>query len=112
MIMQETKDYINKAFGVELQNAISHYGDRYASTHEAYAILKEEIEEAKSEFELVENNLVFVWNLIKKCDPKDRRQYGFLQGMKERAMNAVAELLQVLAVIQKYKNTLGDRKDV
>lgn len=112
MIMQETKDYINKAFGVELQNAIMQYGDKYASTHEAYAILKEEIEEAKVEFELIENNLVYCWNLIKKSDPNDGRQYNHLQSLKEHTTNAIAELLQVLAVVQKYKNTLGVSDDV
>lgn len=70
MIQDETKELINKAFCVELENAKKNYGDRYASAHEAWAVLKEEIEEVSYEYEFIGNNLLYCWNAIKSNNVK------------------------------------------
>lgn len=104
MIQDETKELINKAFCVELENAKKNYGDRYASAYEAWAVLKEEIEEVSDEYEFIRNNLLYCWNAIKSNNVKSQKEV--LNNIEERAKNLIAETLQVLAVVEKYKNTL------
>ena len=49
MIAKNASKAIEKAVCYELQNIVKKYGPTYASEHEAYAVLKEEIEEAAEE---------------------------------------------------------------
>ena len=103
MIKAETKELINQAVQVEYENACS-YGEKYNTEHEAWAVLKEEIEESKEELEMIQNYHSMVWNLI-KLNKGDKN--FCLDTMERHARNMVAEGCQVLAVIRKFKRTVG-----
>ena len=54
----------------ELQNIRKVYGKQYASLHEGYAVLLEEVEETESELERVKEELSELWSCIKQNDNK------------------------------------------
>ena len=102
MIKQETKDLIEQAVKIEYENACS-YGKVYNSEHEAWAVIKEELEEAEEELDFSKDYMTMIWNLI-KLNKKDKD--FFLDNLERHARNMVAEGCQVLACIQKFKKTI------
>ena len=76
----------------------------YVDDHHFYGILKEEIEEARDKFDIIETNLdgsdnfMDMWKLIKK-------NYGIVnsvQFIKRHTIKCIEELSQVLAICDKY----------
>ena len=65
MIAEKASDAIDQAVCYELQNIVKNYGAVYASSHEAYAVLKEETEEAAECLNLLESHLEEIWKSIK-----------------------------------------------
>ena len=108
MIKQETKDLIEQAVKIEYENACS-YGEVYNSEHEAWAVIKEEIEESKEQLDMLESYHSMIWNLI-KLNKKDKDFY--LNNIERHARNMVAEGCQVLACVQKFKKTIGIESDI
>jgi hypothetical protein len=53
MIAEKASDAIGQAVCYELQNIVKNYGAVYASSHEAYAVLKEEKRRSCRVFELI-----------------------------------------------------------
>ncbi len=99
MFAANTEDLVSRAISEELEVARTH-GKKFSTNHEAYAVLKEEIEETRSELEMAENYLIFFWNLVKKdAYPKELRDK--IEVIYESAKNAAKEALQVCAVCRK-----------
>ena len=74
----------------------------FNSTHEGYAVIKEEIEEAQDELEEVNCTLNDVWDCTKLNymeSSMDRVKY-----LKQRAINLAAEAIQVAAMCDKFLN--------
>jgi len=72
----------------------------FNSTHEGYAVIKEEIEEAQDELENVSDNLSNIWDCI-----KNNNLGGSMLNVKylrTYAINLAAEAVQVAAMAQKY----------
>lgn len=69
----------------------------FHSAHEAYAVIKEEVEEAESELELLQEQIGYMWMLIKN----DNNMPLLLQKAKIYAENLAAEAIQVTAMCQK-----------
>ena len=108
MILDATKEFINKAIECEIQNAVQSHGEKYSTSHEAWAILKEEIEEASDELEKVETLSKIMWNAIKQDNNKWQKSH--LDAMREYALNLIAETCQVIAVVDKFQKTLEGKK--
>lgn len=98
MIKEETIEFVEKGIEEEIKNAKT-YGEKYNSLHEFYAILKEEVEEMKFEGEGVCDNLVFLWNLIKKENDEKIKEY--IKIVEVYAEKAALEAIQVCAVCRK-----------
>lgn len=65
MIATKAKESIDQAVCYELQNIVKEYGPTYHSTHEGYAVLKEEVEEAAEDMKQMEQKLEHLWETIK-----------------------------------------------
>jgi len=95
------KDYevtINQLIADELNRANEMYPD-FHSYHEAYGVLKEEIEEADHDMEYVKIHLNNVWAYT-KCNDQGKALMH-IGCCKERARNAIYELIQVCAMCDK-----------
>ena len=72
----------------------------FNSPHEAYAVIKEEAEEAEYECALIKDALSQFWSYV-KCDGGAPDMLDCLDQTKEKAMNLAAEAIQVTAMAQK-----------
>lgn len=101
MFDEMTKKYIQAAISSEKQNAIENYGLTYNSDHEAFAVLKEEVEETRDEQIQVKNGLYKFWNEIKNNKNIDEKNIAFIC---EHAEKLALEAVQVAAVCKKILN--------
>ncbi|MBR5291691.1 MAG: hypothetical protein IKU32_02115 [Clostridia bacterium] len=69
--------------------------------HEAYAVILEEYEEAKEEFDLMEYPMHCVWFETKENDIESALLCT--DGVETRAIKAAAELIQVAAMCRKAR---------
>lgn len=98
---------IEKLINEELQNANKKF-PLFSSWHEAYAVIKEEIEEAEEEVAVMsEIELESLWNNIrsKTSDEADKfMKIGIIRG---HAVRGIEELIQVAAMCDKAAMSLG-----
>ena len=97
--MNAVKDKLIALVGEELEAANAIYPP-FASMHEGYAVLKEEVEEAKREQERAEYNLHQLWLFVRHDQPRDAKQYA--TKIKAQAMQLAAEAIQVAAMAEKF----------
>jgi len=71
---------------------------KFRSTHEGYAIIKEEVEEAADEMESIDSWLEQGWRYIKA----NQNAIDEIVAMKQHAINLAAESIQVAAMCQKF----------
>lgn len=72
----------------------------FNSTHEGYAVIKEEVEEVSDEKEILDMELGNMWCFVK--NDNNNRTLGEAVKMKVRATNLAAEAIQVAAMAQKF----------
>ena len=99
MFDNKTEKLIRESVISEYVNACKTYGEKYNSLHEGYAVLKEEIEEAKQELEYLEDHFTSFWNSIKIDD-----KASALADVRTVAFDAIRmaeEAVQVAAVVRK-----------
>ena len=99
MEAQLTKDYVNAAIKAELEKAKKDWGSKYSSTHEAYAVLKEEVEEAADDLNIIQDDLAFLWNMVK--GNSDKPYSAALKHIQETALALAIEAVQIAAVAKK-----------
>ena len=95
---------INQAVCYELQAITKKYGAHYASPHEGYAVLKEEVEEAEESIQLLNEKLSKIWQNI-------RINWNDPTAVYEAQQSAVAlaeEAVQCAAVCERFIATLDD----
>jgi len=85
----------------ELEKANKEFQPKFNSTHEGYAILKEEVEEASDELEEVQDQLKYMWDGIKRNNSTFYTT-EIAKRMKTYAINLSAESIQVAAMCQKF----------
>jgi len=98
---------INQLIEDELSRANAKYPP-FASRHEGYAVLKEEIEEADEEIETIKLVICDLWFDV--CHEKDKSRTwdvppdkSIPNCIESRAINAIKELIQVAAMCRKFK---------
>ena len=99
MKAQLTRDYVDAAIKAELGKAKKDWGPKYNSTHEAYAVLKEEVEEAAVDLNLILEDLAFLWNAVK--GNSDKPYSAALKHIQETALALAIEAVQIAAVAKK-----------
>lgn len=106
MIATKAKESIDQAVCYELQNIVKEYGPTYHSTHEGYAILKEEVEEAADDLHELEWMLEVLWQNIRinyKVDDD-------LTKLKGVAVALAGEAVQCAAVLEKFLSSVEEIK--
>ena len=104
MIAKKASESINQAVAYELQNIVKDHGAVYASEHEGYAVLLEEVQEACEASKYMQDNLEAVWSDIRN---------NFLEGIesdlgqvKEWALALAEEAVQCAAVCERFFETI------
>ncbi len=96
MIKRTMKD-VNYLVQNELDMACETHGDKFNSGHEAYAVIKEEVEELEAEVKLIQSTIDYMWWDIKYDDPYGDR----LEEIEKYATRAACEAIQVSAMARK-----------
>ena len=100
-MMTKLKAEVTKLVDFELEMANKEHGERFNSAHEAYAVMKEEYEEAKDNFRDVDIllNQLF-WDSCKY----NESSVPYAENIKSEAIKAACECIQVAAMAQKFIN--------
>lgn len=81
----------------ELDMASEEHGNKFHSDHEAFAVLKEEVEETLDELESVAFRLSVMWDDVKQDD----KIGSHLADIEKHAMQCACEAIQVAAMARK-----------
>lgn len=84
----------------ELVSANTKHDPTFNSQHEAYAVIKEEVEEMLKEINWMQFSLDRIWELTKSDDNCTK----LYEKLKESAISAVQEGIQVIAMCDKAMN--------
>lgn len=97
-MMKRLMENVNELVKQELKLANENFPP-FNSRHEGYAVLLEEVEEAKSEMEMVSTNLGYVWTSIKSDIPSIP-----MTGIRICAVRLACEAIQVAAMCDKFSD--------
>lgn len=100
MFADKTKEQIDGAIALEYENAKKNWGDRYASLHEGWGVLEEELWEARKEYRGMKNNARTLFKFI-ATDVNRRDIDNALAYIMINARQLAMEACQVAAVCQK-----------
>lgn len=102
MIAEEATKSIEQAICHELRNIVKKYGPTYASEHEGYAVLLEEVEEACEVANYMQDALKKLWTSIRQNEFSNfelSQIYNYAIGLAEEAV-------QVAAVCERFMETV------
>ena len=105
--MNAVSEDVEKLVEKELASANEQF-PAFASEHEAWAVMHEEIDECREVFELLTRQDVLLWECV-----KGNRGYadGLVKEMREAAEMLACEAVQVAAMAQKYRDMLGEEEE-
>jgi len=98
--MEKLKNSVEKLKEIELADSNKKFSPIFHTTHEGYAIIKEEIEEAQEECKYINHELNCIWDYVKRN--KIENALAHMKNVKEYAINLSAESVQVAAMAQKF----------
>lgn len=77
----------------------------FASQHEGYAVILEEIEEARTQINALERHFGYAWDAVKH----DENAKSRIERCKDFAVWAACELIQVDAMCEKFQKLEGKK---
>lgn len=98
--MQELIKKVERLADFELERA-NRVHTPFASAHEGYAVILEELEEAKEALSIAEYQLGTLWKFIKEDDMYMAQAVA--AAMLDELIPAAAELVQAIAMGKKFK---------
>lgn len=104
MIAEKASESIEQAVAYELQNIVKKYGPTYASEHEGYAVLLEEVQEAMEAYRTMEARTNFIWSAIRNNVLKEQNYH--ISEVKEYAIELAKEAVQCAAVCERFLETI------
>jgi len=99
---------IREVIGWEYSRAVATYGAMNNSDHESYAVILEELQEAKEQYDALEDSFAYFWKLT-KTNAEPQFKLSTLNVMREAAEWLAAEAVQVAAMIYKSQITLQEK---
>jgi hypothetical protein len=110
-MMKKLKESVKGLVKAELLMASKDYGDRFHSAHEAYAVILEEYEEAKEEFDNMEYPLSSFWDCVRFPSYSESHEpNSHLSDLENTAIRAACECIQIAAMARKAQVEYGDSK--
>lgn len=100
MFTEEAKKEVEKAIAAEVVNAES-YGTTYASEHEAYAVIKEELEETTEVLTQASKYLEYFWEKLKSGHFSEEDRKNNIVHIHQYAQSVALEAIQVCACCEK-----------
>ena len=108
MFSESASSYLSKSIEKEIENAET-WGKNFSSNHEAYAVLKEEVEEASEELDKVKSSLNIYWHAIRTNAYKNCMEQC-VKVIEDATFSTIKELVQVMAVCHKTLKTIKKEK--
>jgi ribosomal protein L37AE/L43A len=105
--MEQLKSQVLKLADEESQRSMIKH-PLFNSTHEGYAVLKEEVEEAEIEMLNIKFELDNTWGYIKR--DKTDNTLTHIKNLKNYAINLASESIQVAAMAQKFIDSMDGEK--
>ena len=106
--MVELIQSVAKTVAEEQLRAEKQYGKYNASSHESYAIIKEELDEAADDLTALSESMSKFWSSIKNNSVVE--QISSTIDAEKNATQAAAELVQVAAMCRKARKTIMEAK--
>lgn len=103
-LIAEVRECVEREYG----RASAKFGPTNNSDHESYAILLEEVDEAKDEISHVDDNLDAFWTSVMR-NHWDTVKLQQCKNVERCAILAACELIQVAAMAKKAAVTICDR---
>lgn len=97
IMMKKLREEIAEIMHKEYSRASEAYGPKFVSEFEAYAVIKEEIEESSEELKHINEIFENFWEEIKKGTVSKEK----LEKMRQHAINLACEASQVAAMMHK-----------
>lgn len=110
MFNKHTETRVETLICGELRTAKEQHGESFNSLHEAYAVALEELGEASEKVDMAKYYYEYVWNRI-KSDEEKKIIVESLNGTRNYAVEAIKELAQFAAMIDKTLETLEKEKE-
>lgn len=107
MLIMEVMELVEHEYG----RASAKFGPTNHSDHESYAVILEEIQEAKLNIDSFEKEMSVFWDMVKD-NADDRSKCAGLRRMQSEALLGACELIQVAAMAKKAVLTVCDRGNV
>ena len=98
--MNAVKDKLIALVGEELAAANAIY-QPFHSTHEGYAVLREEVEEAAEEMDYVKSGLECIWYYVRTDEMESIAEA--VDSIERHAIRLAAEAIQVAAMARKFQ---------
>ena len=100
--MNAVENQVWELVAVELEAANKQF-PQFHSQHEGYAVILEELQEAKEQLDDIERHIGYAWNII-----RDNRKAGsMIETIGTRAVWAACEAIQVAAMCRKFVEMEG-----
>lgn len=106
-LISEVAQLVEEEYG----RAGAKFGLTNHSNHESYAVLMEEVEEAADEHTMIDRDLPYLWNLIKRNAPSDDI-CNTCRHIQTHALLAACEFIQVAAMAKKAQITVCERRAI
>ena len=100
MIAKKANESVQQAVVYELQNIVKIYGATYASEHEAYSVLLEEVQETCEASRFMASRLESVWCAIRN-NVLNKQQYN-VEEVEKFALQTALEAVQCAAVCRRF----------
>jgi hypothetical protein len=103
-LITEVRELIEREYG----RAGAKFGLTNNSDHESYAIILEELQEARTDVDEFEREMSMFWSMV-KGDEADHYKYARLRQMQSKALLGACEMIQVAAMAKKAAVTICSR---
>ena len=90
-----------------LDRSMRKHGKRFTDNHHAYAVIKEEVEEAGDELNYINAYLESMWGRVRE----DLEISHEVMVIRRRAIRLIEEALQVAAMCDKYNNSFSHEEN-
>ncbi len=102
-LLQGVRELVEQEYG----RAGAKWGLKNNSNHESYAVLLEEVQEAREDLDIIEKTLQRFWGMI-RADDSASDMLMQINGIQAYAESLAAEAIQVAAMAKKAKATICD----